>query len=117
MLSGAMYLQNGNEVVVYVQTHGVIWWILVGLLGGISRREIVARAWVWMRDERDPGPRGGGGGRLGVWDARHRRGRFLGKFGGGDGGGDFAGGGGEVVCGWEWIGVNVCSARNQCEAR
>lgn len=35
MLSAfAQIPQNGHEFVVYVQTHGVIWWIIIGLLAG-----------------------------------------------------------------------------------
>jgi uncharacterized membrane protein YeaQ/YmgE (transglycosylase-associated protein family) len=26
--------ENGHDVIVYVQTHGVIWWIIIGLLAG-----------------------------------------------------------------------------------
>ncbi|MGA8037841.1 MAG: GlsB/YeaQ/YmgE family stress response membrane protein [Candidatus Acidiferrales bacterium] len=30
----SMLLQNEHDVIVYVQTHGVIWWIIIGLLAG-----------------------------------------------------------------------------------
>jgi uncharacterized membrane protein YeaQ/YmgE (transglycosylase-associated protein family) len=34
MASVALLAQNGNEVVVFVQTHGIIWWIVIGLVAG-----------------------------------------------------------------------------------
>jgi uncharacterized membrane protein YeaQ/YmgE (transglycosylase-associated protein family) len=30
----SILLQNEHDVIVYVQTHGVIWWIIIGLLAG-----------------------------------------------------------------------------------
>jgi uncharacterized membrane protein YeaQ/YmgE (transglycosylase-associated protein family) len=30
----SIFLQNEHDVIVYVQTHGVIWWIIIGLLAG-----------------------------------------------------------------------------------
>ena len=105
MIAMATFFQNypntEHDWVVYFETHGILGWIFIGSAGRVARRENRARARVWMYHGYYSRAGGSGAGWLDIYAPGDCYVWVLGEFGGGYGGRGFAGGCGEVVCGWE----------------